>query len=386
MSATSRLASILSSEQGQISCFDIEVFHLNQRRSKNPKYDDIKESARSKGIQDPLHIVFHPEQNKWILSQGGQTRLLICRELYEETGSQSFLYPATVKQSFTSDLDLCINHLVENHLRGDNTFLETANAVVNIRKLVADSQGAEPTQEELAVEMSRCGMPIRRQSITAMLYLAETVSPNVSNQAFLDGVSRKVIDSIRVLRKSLEQSIPNDDFDAQLVAFINSRSDNVSLKSIRNHFQPVDPHLSKATPRSNKAVASHVSDVFGLKGIVQGTDSLPSGYLVALPEDTENKLQAEVCFFLTGLSGVFEGAVSEDVLLGMGLDGIGSDPTELASAVRERLNLVEADLLGLPSRVFCRANDKAFESLVRLITGVRTSFHSNNNNNPLEKS
>ena len=81
MSATSKLASILSSEQGQISCFEIEVFYLNQRRSKKPMYDEIK--------------------------------------------AESFLYPPASKQKFTSDLDLCISHLVENNLRGDNTFLSS---------------------------------------------------------------------------------------------------------------------------------------------------------------------------------------------------------------------------------------------------------------------
>ena len=169
MSATSKLASILSSEQGQISCFEIEVFYLNQRRSKNPMHDEIKESIRSKGIQDPLHIVFHPVQKKWVLSQGGQTRLLICRELYDETKADSFLYPPVSKQKFTSDLDLCISHLVENNLRGDNTFLETANAVLNIRNLLAE--GSETTQELLAKEMSSSLSKPMVSSIAALRYL-----------------------------------------------------------------------------------------------------------------------------------------------------------------------------------------------------------------------
>lgn len=381
MNATSKLASILGSEQSQISCFDIEVFHLNQRHSKNPKYDDIKESARNKGIQDPLHIVFHPEQERWVLSQGGQTRLLICRELYEETGSEEYLYPSIVKQKFTSDLDLCINHLVENHLRGDNTFLETANAVVNIRKLVQSGDGSEPTQEELAQEMSRRGMPIRRQSITAMLYLAEEIAPKITNDHFLSNVSRKLVDSIRSLRSDLDKEITGRDFDSRLIEFINSQPGSVSLKQIREHIRP-EEQAGKSAPRSNKALASSVSDEFGLKDIVHGTDRLPSGFLINLPRDPKDGFQAEVCFFLASLSGVFDGPVPEDVVSGMGFDDIGGDPSELAGAVRDRLNLAETDLSGLPSRIFCRANEEGFELLVRLIAGVRTSFNSKNN--PLE--
>ena len=378
MNATSKLDWILSSEQGQLSCFDIEVFHLNQRRSQNPKYGEILESARNKGIQDPLHVVYHPVQKKWVLSQGGQTRLLICRELYEETGQENFLYPPMIKQKFTSDLDLCINHLVENHLRGDNTFLETANAVVNIRKLVTEGNGTEPTQEELAEEMSQRGMPIRRQSVTAMLYLSEDIAPRLTNSGFLDGVSRKVIDSIRALRNDLGKEFSGDEFDTRLVDFINSKSDNVSLKLVREHFLPGVP--AKANPpRSNKAIASSISNTFGLGDVVLGTDELQSGFLVNLSEAIQDGIQAEVCFFLTSLSGVFDGPVSDDVVEGMGLGVAGGDPATLAVAVRDRLNIRELDLLGLPSRIFCQANEVGFEQLVRLIAGLRTSFHSNNN-------
>ncbi|MDF1746476.1 MAG: hypothetical protein P1V19_22455 [Gimesia sp.] len=382
MNATSKLTSILSGEQGQLSCFDIEVFHLNQRRSRNPKYSEILESARNKGIQDSLHVVYHPVQKKWVLSQGGQTRLLICRELYEETGQENFLYPPTVKQKYTSDLDLCISHLVDNHLRGDNTFLETANAVVNIRKLIAESNGTEPTQEELTEEMSRRGMPIRRQSVTAMLYLSEDIAPKITNSAFLDSVSRKVVDSIRALRNDLGKEFSGDEFDARLVDFINSKPENVSLKLLREHFLPGVPAKGNP-PRSNKAIASSISNTFGLGDVVLGTDDLQSGFLVNLSEAVQDGIQAEVCFFLTSLSGVFDGPVSDDVVEGMGLGVAGGDPATLADAVRARLNLCDWDLLGLTSRIFCQANDEGFELLVRLIAGLRTSFHSNNN--PLEK-
>lgn len=378
MSATSKLASILSSEQGQISCFEIEVFHLNQRRSRNPKYDEIKESARSKGIQDPLHIVFHPGQQKWVLSQGGQTRLLICRELYEETKDDSFLYPPTSKQKFTSDLDLCISHLVENNLRGDNTFLETSNAVLNIRKLLAESLGSDPTQEELASEMSRRGMPIRRQSITAMLYLAEELSPYITNQLFLDAASRKVVDAIRSLRNDLFEVKPHSQFDSELVTFINAQNGSVSLKQIREHFHMPANDPTPASRRSNRSNAKNVLESFGLEDVVQGTDSLPSGFVVAIPQHIESALQADVCFLLVSLSGVLEGDVNTDVLKMMGMEDAGVDPEGLASAIRDRLNLTNADLSILPSKVFCHANEEGFESLIRLIAGIRASFHRNN--------
>lgn len=378
MSATSKLASILSSEQGQISCFDIDVFHLNQRRSRNPKYDEIKESVRSKGIQEALHIVFHPGQQKWVLSQGGQTRLLICRELYEETKDDSFLYPPTLKQKFTSDLDLCISHLVENNLRGDNTFLETANAVLNIRKLLVGVLGSEPTQEELAGEMSRRGMPIRRQSITSMLYLVEELSPYITNQLFLDLVSRKVVDAIRSMRNELVEVKPHGKFDSELVAFINAQNGGVSLKQIREHFHKPRYEPAPVNRQSNRLIAKNVLGLFGLENIVHGVNTIPSGFVVSIPQRTESSLQAKVCFLLVSLSGVLEGQVTPEVLAVMGMDEAGVDPEVLASAIRDRLNLTNADLFILLSKLFCHANEEVFDSLIRLIVEIRTSFRSNN--------
>ncbi|WP_444928303.1 hypothetical protein ACJJI4_24045 (plasmid) [Microbulbifer sp. TRSA002] len=378
MRAPTKLKTMQSREQGQISCFDIEVFHLNQRRSRNPKYDEIKESVRCKGIQDPLHIVFHPGQQKWVLSQGGQTRLLICRELYEETQDDSYLYPPLTKQKFTSDLDLSIRHLVENNLRGGNTFLETANAVLNIRRLLVESLGADPTQDDLANEMSSRGMPIRRQSITAMLYLAEELSPYITNQFFLDSVSRKVIDTLRSLRNELVDVKPHSQFDSELVTFINAHNGSVSLKQIQAHFQTPEKDSTPTSLRSNRAIATNVLESFGLVDVVHGTDNLPSGYVVAVPQHIESPLEAEVYFLLISLSGALDGQVTPEVLEEMGVDETCVDPEDLASIVRVRLNLTSADLSILPSKVFCHTSEEGFESLIRLIVGVRTSLQNNN--------
>lgn len=371
------LAQILGSEE-RISCFDIEIFHLNQRQSRNPRYDEIRESIRAKGIQEPLHIVKHPKQNKWVLSQGGQTRLLICRELSSDGSDGSFLYPPTIKKKYTSDLDLCIDHLIDNSMRGDNTFLETSEAVVNIRNLMTDSTGIEPTQEELVVNMTERGMPIRRQSVTAMIYLAETIKPHIKNSAFISTVSRKTVDGIRSLRKELEATLSGVDFDELLVAFINDSSNGIGLSSIRKYFRTEYYDNTEKKSEDIKIMASEVADIYGLGDVIRDTEYLDAGYLVKLPERIESHKQSDIYFWLISLSGALNGNHSSLIQKEMGLEISTEEPRDVVKAVLDKLEIDNVSLIGLPYRLFSQVDDMSFKKLIGLLVEVRENFNKSN--------
>jgi ParB family protein of integrating conjugative element (PFGI_1 class) len=370
---THQLTSILSSQGSRISCFEIEVFSLNQRRSMNPLYGEIKESILKKGVQNPLHIVFHPIQKKWVLSQGGQTRLLISRELYEETQDEMFLFPPVIQKPYTSDLELCINHLIENHLRGENTFLETAYAVMNIRNLMAQTSGEVPTQDALAVEMSLKGMPIRRQSITAIFYASEVLAPNITNSTFLEELSRKTIDSIRAIRKSLEPHIEPRFFDNELIDLINAGNNRVTIQDIKSYFTTKYLKSSQTSSEKPPKAVHHFSSKFGLSGHLIASASLPSGFLVSIPDRFDSKEQVNAYLLLLGISGVLESNVHASVLSEMGFDQLcdGCDPADLANEIIRRLNLTSSEVLTFSTRLLGLGDDKTFESCIDLVVGMR---------------
>lgn len=370
---TNPLTSILSNQGSRISCFEIEVFSLNQRRSMNPLYGEIKESILKKGIQNPLHIVFHPIQKKWVLSQGGQTRLLISRELFEETQDEMFLYPPVIQKPYTSDLELCINHLVENHLRGENTFLETAYAVLNIRDLMAKANGEKPTQDALAEEMALKGMPIRRQSITAIFYASEVLGPNITNSAFLEELSRKTIDSIRAVRKTMEQHLDPSLFDNELIHLINAVNNKVTIQNIKSYF--FNKYLKSSQIPSEKApeAVHHFSSKFGLSGHLVSSDTLPSGFLVSIPDRFDSKDQVNAYLLLLGMSGVLDSDIHASILsdMGFGQLGDGCDPADLASEIIRRLDLTSSEVLTFSTRLLGLGDDKTFESCMDLVVGMR---------------
>lgn len=341
----------------RISCFDIQVFHLNQRIARNPKHAEIKESIRNKGLQDPLKIVFHPDRHKWVLSQGGQTRLLICRELYKETNEERFLYPSVSKQKFTSDLNTCVSHLIENHLRADNSYAETARAVKNIRDIIKARDGQEPSQMKLHEELGQAGMPLRRQSLTGMLYFSDELAPYITNVRFNEEVSRKQIDAIRSLRKELssDMSMSGDEFDSKLVQFINSHESNPPISKIKKHFKPTTTHEVVPTREFN----------------VTPTEKSPTGCVVQLPKQIDSKKEAEAYFFVASLTGVFDCDASQDALELMGVPAEDGSQQDFLETVLDRLELKHDDLPGLPGQLLLLSDDCEFESLVNLIIRLR---------------
>ena len=68
----------------------IQPYERNPRHGRNPEYDRIKDSIRSQGLDQPLVITQRPGATDYIVHAGGNTRLLILKELIEETGDTRF--------------------------------------------------------------------------------------------------------------------------------------------------------------------------------------------------------------------------------------------------------------------------------------------------------
>ena len=362
----------------KLSCFDIAVYPANERKSPNPEYDNIKSSIEVKGVEQTLHVMFHPELQKWVLSKGGQTRLKICQELYDETKDELFLYPPVIKQDFTSDLDICGSHLIENELRGATSFLEKSYALQHIKHLISEDEGKEPSQEHLADQMSKLGFPIRRSSITAMLYAVELL-PEISNPSFKESLSGKVTEGIRSIRKEVEDEIGNDQFDYELVDFINETDGKVSLKMIKDNFvnsgvEPGNTNTKQST-YSNKALASSVCESFALDSdVIVGSDLVKSGFLVSMPEEgVHSEEQAQALFYLISLSGVFTECNEEaNLVLGQRFENCLNEDN-LVKEVCASLELDLEKISEIPVSLLCESNEEVFDSLLRLVSGIRTT-------------
>ena len=120
-----------------IAVGDIDFFDKNPRRQHDEElYAQIKASIRASGVQHPVHITRRPNESRYILAQGGNTRLKIVKELYAETGDSRFASIPCIYIEYTNDEDIQIAHLIENEQRADMVFWDKACAYADIRDML----------------------------------------------------------------------------------------------------------------------------------------------------------------------------------------------------------------------------------------------------------
>ena len=382
---------MINTEHTKVSCFDIHVFEKNPRIFKNPRYDDIKESIKNRGVRQALNIFKHPKTGSWILSQGGQTRLEICRELYEDTQDDKYLYPPVIIGETESDLDLCIDHLIENDLRARNSFYERSIYVHYIAGLLSAEKGSELTQDEISDEMKSRGLPIRRQSITSMRWVADVIAPNVTNTIFLENLTRKSTDQLRSLRKKLSVDSTEENIDLQLIAFINDQEGNVSPKSFQDQFKASQQNsqISDQVKRETEIkaevfglVRDFGESTVGIGHLVKLTD-LRSGYVMVWPAKFNNKAEESIWWLLVSLSKAFDSTMSPDEFEEiLGLMGLTTElqhiegPINLKSVLKDlgwKTAFSPIDALDIPGQFIAtqEITDKEFETIIKLFTIIR---------------
>lgn len=153
----------------------VSFFSGNPRRSANEKYEEIKESIRSSGLDNPLPISRRPDDpvGHYIIYKGGNTRLRALKELWEETKDQRFLKVRCEFHPFISDTDALIAHLRENDLRGGMTFIDRALAVQDAKAKLEEEQGETLSQRKLVDAFKARGFPISQGMLSKLDYAAK---------------------------------------------------------------------------------------------------------------------------------------------------------------------------------------------------------------------
>ncbi len=127
---------------------------FNPRITDNPKYQEIKESIRARGLDRPPRVTRQPGCEKWVIADGGNTRLRILNELYQEYGQRAdceqdiaakVQYEEKARQFFhvtcqildwRGETHAFIGHLVENDMRGDMLFYDKATAMSRLADMI----------------------------------------------------------------------------------------------------------------------------------------------------------------------------------------------------------------------------------------------------------
>ena len=180
----------------------IQPYERNPRHGINPEYDRIKDSIRSNGLDQPLVITQRPGAEDYIVHAGGNTRLLILKELFAETGDERFSRIQCVFRPWCRESDVLLAHLRENDLRGSLTFIDKARAIHDARQLLSQELGIkEISQTQLETELRNAGYRIHQGLISRMAYTVERLLPLIP-QALEAGMGKHHVGRIRSLEKA----------------------------------------------------------------------------------------------------------------------------------------------------------------------------------------
>lgn len=84
-----RLSDPLTDTPMLVTLEQLRPYEHNPRFIRNPLYDDIKASIRERGLDQPPPITRRPGETYFIIRNGGNTRLAILSELWQETDRKS---------------------------------------------------------------------------------------------------------------------------------------------------------------------------------------------------------------------------------------------------------------------------------------------------------
>ncbi|WP_162300020.1 ParB family protein [Kineobactrum sediminis] len=186
----------------QMPLSDLQAYEHNPRHGSNTEYQRIKASIRSQGLDQPLVVTRRPGEDHYVPLVGGNTRLQVLKELYQETGDERFGTIHCLYRPWTEESQVLLAHLRENELRGNLIFIDKALAVQDLKAILEkESRERQITLRRLAKIMTHRGLSISHTMISRMVYAAERLLP-LMPQALNAGLGRPQIEKIHALEKA----------------------------------------------------------------------------------------------------------------------------------------------------------------------------------------
>jgi len=178
----------------------------NPRTSRNPRYDDIKASIRSRGLDTVPKVTRDPdgEPGIYIFSDGGNTRYQILSELWQETGEDRFFRVHVLFKPWPGRLQCVIGHLAENEVRGDLSFIEKAKGIHSARAIYEEQMGKTVSLRQLSELLTREGLPVHNSTISRMEDTLKYLYPWIPD-LLESGLGRPQVAALLALRNDAER-------------------------------------------------------------------------------------------------------------------------------------------------------------------------------------
>ncbi|MDF3865850.1 ParB family protein [Pseudomonas denitrificans (nom. rej.)] len=183
---------------------DVLPYDDNPRTTRNPKYEEIKASIKARGLDTPPPVTRRPGEQKHCIRNGGNTRLAILKELYQETGDEQFYRFHCLFRPWDEvrgEILTLVGHLAENDLKGDLKFIERAVGIDKAKAHYEAETGQAVSQRELSRRLAADGYPISQSHISKMLDAIRYLLPAIPGMLY-SGLGKPQIEKLLSLRKT----------------------------------------------------------------------------------------------------------------------------------------------------------------------------------------
>ncbi|MFL9676049.1 ParB family protein [Pseudomonas marginalis] len=185
----------------------LKPYDHNPRLNRNPRYDDLRASIQSRGLDAPPPVTRRVGDEHFIIRNGGNTRLAILNELWRETGEERFFRIHCLFRPWPSrgEIVALTGHLAESDLHGELTFIERALGVERAREFYQLEVDTPISQRELARLLKQDGYPISQPHISKMQDAVRYLLPAIPN-ALYGGLGKPQIEKLTSLRRASEKA------------------------------------------------------------------------------------------------------------------------------------------------------------------------------------
>ena len=258
-----RLSDPLTDTPMLVTLEQLRPYEHNPRFIRNPLYDDIKASIRERGLDQPPPITRRPGEPTFIIRNGGNTRLAILGELWQETRDERFFRIHCLFRPWTNEVTALLGHLAESDLHGQLTFIERALAVAKLKAML-EPEGAQLSQRELAKKLAAGGYPVSQSHISRMLDALEHLLPAIP-QTLYAGLGKPQIERLIGLRSQAEKTwnrypantLAFTEFWLDTLAYFDTEPESFDLEQIQDELLE---RMSRLLGQSYRMLALELSD------------------------------------------------------------------------------------------------------------------------------
>ncbi|VVM80330.1 hypothetical protein PS664_02253 [Pseudomonas fluorescens] len=185
----------------------LRPYSLDPRFTRNPRYELLKASIQERGLDTPPSITRRPGDTFFMIRSGGNTRLAILGELWEETQNERFFRIPCLFRPWPTrgEIIALTGHLAESELHSRLTFIERALGVEKSRELYEQELDRSLSQSELARLLCADGYPIQQSHISRMQDAVHFLLPAIPKVLY-GGLGRHQVERLATLRRAAERT------------------------------------------------------------------------------------------------------------------------------------------------------------------------------------